>query len=89
MKENYTPLIQLRRMVFVEIAKMGYDDNEKLAHNIEEAVYTILPGEVAQYRESIYKERAIIGERIRMPLGMKMRAQDEYSRLSDGCEKII
>ena len=36
MKENYTPLIQLRRMVFVEVARMGYDDNEKLAHNIEE-----------------------------------------------------
>jgi hydrogenase subunit len=89
MKDNYTPLIQLRRMVFAEIAKMGYDDSENLAKNIEEAVYTILPGEVAQYRESIYKERAIIGERIRMGLGMKMRAQDEYSRLSDGCEKII
>ncbi len=89
MKENYTPLIQLRRMVFVEVARMGYDDNEKLAHNIEEAVYTILPGEVAQYRDSIYKERAIVGERLRMALGMKMRAQDEYSRLSDGCEKII
>ena len=89
MKENYTPLIQLRRMVFVEVARMGYDDNEKLAHNIEEAVYAILPGEVAQYRDSIYKERAIVGERLRMALGMKMRAQDEYSRLSDGCEKII
>ena len=89
MKENYTPLIQLRRMVFVEVARMGYDNNEKLAHNIEEAVYAILPGEVAQYRDSIYKERAIVGERLRMALGMKMRAQDEYSRLSDGCEKII
>ena len=89
MRSDFTPLIQLRRMVFVEIAKMGYDNNDNLSHNLEQAVYNILPGEVAKYRESIFKERAIVGERLRMGLGLKMRAQEEYSRLSDGCEEVI
>ncbi|MGP1567249.1 MAG: 4Fe-4S dicluster domain-containing protein [Peptoanaerobacter stomatis] len=89
MRTEFTPLIQLRRMVFVEIAKMGYDDSKNLSINLEQAVYNILPGEVAKYRESIFKERAIVGERLRMGLGLKMRAQDEYSRLSDGCEEVI
>lgn len=88
MKEDYTPLIQIRRMVFAEVAKMAYDNEKNLARNIEESIYNILPGEVAKYRESIFKERAILGERVRMALGMKMRTVDEHTRLSDGCEEI-
>lgn len=88
MKEDYTPLIQLRRMVFAEVANMAYDDNSKLAQNIENSVYNILPGEVAKYRSSIFKERAILGERVRMALGMKMRQINEHSRLSEGWEEI-
>lgn len=89
MKYNYTPLIQLRRKVFVEVAKMAYDDPSHLEENIEQAVYNIVPGEVAQYRESVFKERAIVGERLRMAMGLKMRKVDEHQRLSQGIDDAL
>lgn len=46
--------------------------------------YQILPGDKATYRESIFLERAIIGERIRLALGLNLNPVDKPANISDG-----
>ena len=55
-----TSVTKLRRKIFVEVAKVAYlVDDENVNSAIEAIPYTISPTEVPQYRESIYRERAI------------------------------
>ena len=60
MRGIYTPVTKIRRQVFTEIAKLAYSD--KSDHDFDEIPYTIIPGEIPQYRESVFMERAIVGE---------------------------
>ena len=46
--------------------------------------YKIIPGEVATYRESIFLERAIVGERLRLAMGLPLRPVDQHTILSTG-----
>ena len=69
-----TSVTKLRRKIFVEVAKVAYlVDDENVNSAIEAIPYTISPTEVPQYRESIYRERAIASERVRLALGMSLR----------------
>lgn len=77
---------RIRHEVFTEIARMAYEEKE-IAPYLEELPYKIIPGEIASYRESIFLERAVIGERLRLALGMPMRKFSEYSTLSDGIDE--
>ena len=38
----------------------------------------------AKYRESIFLERAIAGERVRLAMGLSLRPVDQHSVLSEG-----
>ena len=60
MRGVYTSITKIRRDIFTEIARMAYGDGD-YAKEIEELPFKILPGEHAQYRESIFLERAIVG----------------------------
>ena len=51
---------------------MAYE-GEDYVKRLEALPYEILPGERASYRESIFLERAIIGERLRLAMGMPVR----------------
>jgi len=51
-----------------------------------ESSYRIIPGEQPQYRDSVFKERAIIRERIRMALGLGMRPVDRHHSLTEDME---
>ena len=51
---------------------------------LENLPYKIIPGEIASYRDSIFVERAVVGERLRLALGMPLRRFSEYSKLSEG-----
>lgn len=86
MKGIYTSITKIRRQVFAEIARLAYEDGDY--QKLEDAPYRILPGEVAQYRESIFKERAIVGERLRLALGLPIRPVDKHFRLSTGMESV-
>ena len=52
-----TPVREIRRRVFKEIAKFAYE--QKDLSKIEDLPYEIVPGEIARYRDSIYRERAV------------------------------
>ena len=65
-----TPVKQIRRQIFTEIAKIGfYSTDESLIHDIEAIPYKIVEEE-AEYRDSIYRERAVASERVRLAMGM-------------------
>ena len=74
----------IRRRVFSEVARLGYEGGDY--KRIDELPYKMLPGEVSTYRESIFLERAIIGERLRLAIGLPLRAIDEHTSISSGIE---
>lgn len=82
-----TSVTKLRRKIFVEVAKVAYlVDDENINSAIEAIPYTISPTEVPQYRESIYRERAIASERVRLALGMSLRPQDRPVHITAGLD---
>ncbi len=87
MRGIYNSVTDIRRKVFTAIAEMAYDDNTDYARRIEEIPYEILPGTDAKYRNSIFLERAIVGERLRLGMGLPIRNMGEFSALSDGIEE--
>ena len=50
---------------------------------MEKLPYEIIPGEVGTYRESIFLERAIVGERIRLAMGLPLRDVTEENMISE------
>ncbi len=91
MRGVYTNLTDIRRRVFCEVAKLAYavGDNADVARRIDELPYEIIPGDVATYRESVFLERAIVGERIRLTMGLPLQDADHLNRLSDGLAEAM
>lgn len=71
---------EIRRKVFTEVARLAYEGGDYA--RIEELPYKIIPGEVAMHRESIFLERAIVGERLRLAIGLPLRPMNEHAPLS-------
>ncbi|SJZ47530.1 4Fe-4S dicluster domain-containing protein [Garciella nitratireducens] len=86
MKESYVDIIKIRRMVFAEVARLAYEDVD--LNHLEDSTYYLLPGERAIYRENIFRERAVIGERLRMALGMDVRSAGDMGPMHEGFDKI-
>ena len=91
MRGVYTNLTEIRRKVFKEVSALAYEKADKsvdeIARHMEELPYKIIPGDIATYRESVFLERAIVGERIRMTMGMPMQGVDQPEHISDGLEE--
>ena len=88
MRGLFTPITKIRRQVFTEVARFAYErelDKTDFAFFYESS-YRIIPGEQPQYRDSVFKERAIIRERIRMALGLGMRPVDRHHSLTEDME---
>ena len=91
MRGIYTPVTDIRRKVFTEVARMAYEVNEmsdyaKLMHELP---YKIIPGEERSLRSSIFLERAIISERIRLAMGLSLRPLDESVPATEGLEQSV
>lgn len=86
MKDTYQDLAILRRRVFAEVSKFAFENKPKEA--LLNLAYEMLPGEVATYRDSVFKERAILEERIRMCMGMDVRNTGEFSLITDGMDEF-
>lgn len=86
MRGLFTPITKIRRQVFTEVAKYAFerDLQDSDFHYFYESSYRIIPGEVAQYRESVFKERAIIRERIRLAMGLPIRPVNTHRSLTEG-----
>ena len=57
-------IADLRKRVFAEVARLAYEGGDY--RRMEKLPYEIVPGEVGNQRSSIFLERAIVGERIRL-----------------------
>ncbi|MDO4295635.1 MAG: 4Fe-4S dicluster domain-containing protein [bacterium] len=88
MRGVHTSVTDIRRKVFTEVARLAYEGGD-YAKKIEQLPFVILPGERASYRESIFLERAIIGERLRLAIGLPVRTAAESAPVSDGIEESV
>ena len=80
MRGIYSSVTDIRRKVFTEVARMAYEGGDY--SRIAELPYKILPGEVNKYRTSIFLERAIVGERLRLACGLPVRPIDHHAPLA-------
>lgn len=84
MRNLDTPVREIRRKIFTEIAKIGFEStDETLIHDIEAIPYNIVE-ERAKYRDSIYRERAVASERVRLAVGLSLRPENKAVHLTDG-----
>ena len=76
----------LRRRVFTEVAKIAYESDNPV-NDLEEIPYRITPDEVPKYRESIYRERQIAAERVRLAMGLSLRPSNRPVSITAGMDK--
>ena len=85
----YTSVNHIRKKVYAEVAKLSYEYQEGSLNEMEHVAYRIIPGEISTYRESVFLERAIVNERMRLALGLDLRSAAEQSPVSIGAEECI
>ncbi len=73
-----TPVRQRRRRVFKEVANLAYN-SKNLKDDMEALPYKIVDYEESEFWESVYRDRAIIRERIRLAIGLPLRDLSEYA----------
>ena len=81
-----TRIQELRHRVFREVARMAYHTEWPVDKRIEELPYKIIPGEVGNFRNDVFLERAIIGERLRLAMGLPYRSAADPAPVSDNIE---
>ena len=86
MLDTYASLVKIRRQVFEEVAKLAYEGGDY--KRMDQIPYKLLNGE-AKYRESIFLERAIVAERIRLAIGLPVRSADEHAPIYTGIEEAV
>lgn len=74
-----------RRRIFKEVASLAYH-SENLKDDIEALPYKIVDYDESEY-QSIYRERAIIRESIRLAMGMSLRPENAPVHLTQGLEE--
>ncbi len=87
MRGIQTPVSEIRRKIFAEITKIAFADNVNINDAIEAVPYSVCPGDTSTYRESIYRERAIASERVRLAMGMSLRPEDRPVHVTSGLEE--
>ncbi len=81
-----TSIKKIRRKVFTAVAQVGFSStDENLTSDIEAIPYSIVQ-ERAIYRESIYRERAVVSERVRLAMGMSLRPENRAVHITAGIE---
>ena len=66
-----TRIQEIRHRIFTEVARMAYHTEWPTDRRIEALPFDIMPGEVGNIRNDIFLERAIVGERLRLAMGLR------------------
>lgn len=85
----YTSVNDIRKRVFEEVARLSYNYEEGDLSEMELIPYRIIPGEISSYRESVFLERAIVKERMRLSMGLDLRTAAEHAPVSTGAEECV
>ena len=90
MRGIYTSVNDIRKRVFAEVARLAYEYNdEKDLSRMAEIPYDIIPGEISTYRESVFLERAIVEERMRLAMGLDARSANEQAPVTYRAEECV
>ena len=74
-----------RRRIFKEVSALAYE-SENLKDDIEALPYKIVDYDESPY-QSVYRERAIVRERIRLAMGLSLRPENAPSHLTQGLDE--
>ena len=77
-------ITDIRKKVFTEVARMAYEGGDYA--RAEELPYKIVPGDRPLHRESVFLERAIAGERVRLAMGLSLRPADGRHLVTEGMD---
>ena len=89
MRGIHTSINDIRKKVFAEVARLSYRYQEGDLSDMENIPYRIIPGEVSTYRESVFLERAIVKERMRLAMGLPLRDVTEHAPVSQGAQECV
>ena len=82
-----TTVRKLRRTVFEEVARLGFKANADTLNDDMEAIpYKIVNDDTIKYRESVYRARAVVRERLRLAMGLSLRPENKPVHLTAGVE---
>lgn len=81
-----TQVRKMRRRIFKEVANLAYN-SKNLKDDMEALPYKIVDYDESDYRENIYRERAIVRERIRLAMGLSLRPENMPVHLTQGLEE--
>ncbi len=89
----YTDVVDIRRRVFAEVARviLNHDHNDLYNIKIEitKIPYNIIHKDDPTYRCCVYKERAIVTERVRLALGLPLWKGALNGPLYTGIEEVL
>ena len=77
-------ITNIRKKVFTEVARMAYAGGDYT--QAEDLPYVIVPGDQPLHRESIFLERAIAGERVRLAMGLSLRPIQSRMLMTEGMD---
>ncbi len=84
--KSQSVVTDLRKKVFTEVARVAYESDNP-PQDLEEIPFLITPDEVPKYRESIYRERQIASERVRLAMGLSLRPENRPVHITSGVNK--
>ena len=78
-------ITDIRKNVFTEVARMAYSGNGY--EGVEDIPYRIVPGDRPMHRESIFLEREIVKERVRLAMGLGMQPVQTRNVMTEGMDQ--
>ena len=78
-------ITDIRKKVFTEVARMAYSGNGY--EGVEDLPYKIVPGDRPMHRESIFLEREIVKERVRLAMGLGMQPVQTRNVMTEGMDQ--
>ena len=86
MRGLHTQVSDLRKDVFVEVARIAYG-SDNINDDLESIPYKLSPDENPRFRDSVYRERAVSSERTRLALGLSLRPQNKPVHITSGLDE--
>ena len=77
-------ITDIRKKVFTEVARMAYSGEGY--EQADELPYIIVPGDQPLHRESVFLERAIASERVRLAMGLNLRPIQTRHLMTEGMD---
>lgn len=81
-----TMVRKIRREVFEEVARLGFEGTSDTLNDDMEAIPYKLVNDESKYRDNVYRARSIVRERLRLAMGLALRPENKPVHLTAGVE---